>query len=177
MHHCHTWLLFDWIQFFYSLARYSHRELITVDTSSASTYKFWPPRNSRAKEVKRYVNIIHSVTVLPSVVLSFIHFIYICIHTQLMYLFWSYSFKVGKKALQATIGDPLQSHCGGVGGILPCGGHTWYWRVPLWYIISMPPCNTDPHVIKYLEPGKLDLHVINLFASSTWSSCNFKFMC
>ena len=40
----------------------------------------------------------------------------------------------------------------------------------------MPSCNSDLHVIKYLEPGKLDIHVLlNLYVlniyASTSSSC------
>ena len=40
-----------------------------------------------------------------------------------MYSFSSHSFKVGKKAERAPNTGPLQSNCGGIGGILPYGGH------------------------------------------------------
>ena len=36
---------------------------------------------------------------------------------------------VGAKAQQATMESPLQSNCGGIGGILPCGGHIGQRRV------------------------------------------------
>ena len=156
MHHYHTWLLFDWILFLCRIAEYSHRGLMCVGSSFARTFTSGPARESTAKEIKMYVNIIHNFILLPLVVLSFIRSWFIMlwynIYTQLLYSFSSHSFKVGKKAECAPITGPLQSNCGGTGGIFCQGRHSYRFGALLCHKGTILLCR---HVIAS------DLHVIN----------------
>ena len=109
---------FDWILFSNSGVWNSQPGPTYVDTTFASSFKWGPLRNSIIEEIKRYVNIIHNFILLPSIVLSFIHN---CLSP----------FKGCKKAERPPTKWPHKSNCRGIGGISPCGGHTWKRRVLL----------------------------------------------
>ena len=94
-HIYHTWLMFDWIVFFYRNARNNHRGLICVVTMFVRTFTRLSTRERIVNSIKRYVNNIHKFILLPSVLLSFSHNCFIMIwyiHIHITHVFISISF-------------------------------------------------------------------------------------